>query len=579
MLLHNVSSWIVMFVIVSSLKLLLMQSYRSTDFDVHRNWLAVTYQLPLNCWYVDSTSQWTLDYPPLFAYFEALLARVAALLGLHDDLLVLQSAPLQTDSGVLFQRLSVIASDVLLLYGVRRMVLALFGATAAVASSSSSSSSSKSTVTHRKPTIDLVATNALAVGSLVVFNAGLFLVDHIHFQYNGWLLGLLLLACALAAERRYVMSALAFGALIHAKHLFITLGPVVAVFFLRQYVFAAPNDDDDGGDRGADRKSKSWLLLFITALRRLATLVLALAFVACVSFLPFVIAGPCDIGGDATAAAAATFSTTRAAVALKQIMARLFPFGERGLVHAYWAPNAYALYSAADLVLARALGRRAGGALTSGLVELGAQRMQVLPDVSPLHCSLLTLLAMLPVMLRLWRALSRRRRNDVGVALLRAVSHASLCAYWFGWHVHEKAILVALTPLLLVAHTGDAMARSVSLLSAVTGASLVPLLVPGGVGVVCVGAALVAAQHLLAHLTMLRLRSSSSSSMLSTLANGYAFGALVLLPLYGTFVHPLLLDARGRWPFVPLLLTSVYCALAIGVVWVALYVVPYASTR
>ena len=64
------------------------------------------------------TSQWTLDYPPLFAWFEWLLAQVARLF--DPGMLTVQEQPYLTPATLVFQRLSVICADMVLFVGVRR---------------------------------------------------------------------------------------------------------------------------------------------------------------------------------------------------------------------------------------------------------------------------------------------------------------------------------------------------------------------------------------------------------------------------------------------------------------------------
>ena len=103
-------------VVVTALKLLLVPCYKSTDFEGHRNWRAVTGTLPLSRWYVDETSRWTLDYPPLFAWFERALATLAW--RVDPGMLEVRAEPYDSPSTTLFQRCTVMASDALLALGV-----------------------------------------------------------------------------------------------------------------------------------------------------------------------------------------------------------------------------------------------------------------------------------------------------------------------------------------------------------------------------------------------------------------------------------------------------------------------------
>lgn len=162
-------------------KLVLIPSYHSTDFEVHRHWLALTNSLPVSQWYFDETSIWTLDYPPFFAYFSWILSILAKL---WDPQIVNLKNGLEYDGWkcVLYMRLSVIISE-----------LVLAGALFALSRQPS-------------PSYNLARIPAVIAAALLL-HPGLIIVDHIHFQYNGSLFGILLWSVWAVREVRDMFAA------------------------------------------------------------------------------------------------------------------------------------------------------------------------------------------------------------------------------------------------------------------------------------------------------------------------------------------------------------------------------------
>lgn len=64
-----------------------------------------------------ATSQWTLDYPPLFAWFEFALSQVAAVV--DPKMVMVNNLEYASTKTVLFQRMSVMCTDLVLVYAVK----------------------------------------------------------------------------------------------------------------------------------------------------------------------------------------------------------------------------------------------------------------------------------------------------------------------------------------------------------------------------------------------------------------------------------------------------------------------------
>jgi alpha-1,3-glucosyltransferase len=207
------------------------------------------------------------------------------------------------------------------------------------------------------------------------------MVDHIHFQYNGMLFGILLLSLGKMMQGKHLLAAFYFAYLLNMKHIFMYIAPVYVVFLLRHYCL----------EKGQ----------FIPRILKLGTIVIG---VFAVSLGPFYQHIP-------------------------QLVSRLFPF-KRGLSHAYWAPNFWALYNAADKALTIAFGRKCGGAKgTGGLVQTYEHEM--LPSISPLVTFLLTAILMIPCLIKLWTLKSTGK--VLGQHFVRAVVICATTSFMFGW--------------------------------------------------------------------------------------------------------------------------------------------------
>ncbi|XP_026469771.1 probable dolichyl pyrophosphate Glc1Man9GlcNAc2 alpha-1,3-glucosyltransferase [Ctenocephalides felis] len=486
--------WII-FILITCVKFLFIPAYRSTDFEVHRNWLAITHSKPIYLWYFENTSEWTLDYPPFFAWFEFMLSHIAKYF--DPNMLNVKNLNYASDMTVLFQRLSVMVTDLLLLFGTREC----------------SNSLGKS---NSQPKTFLAV--------LILCNAGLFMVDHIHFQYNGMLYGILLLSISCIMKEQYLMSALWFSILLNLKHIFAYVAPAYVVYLLGSYCLQGNFDLS----KTAKRISKLVLIGFITCT---------------VSFGPFI-------------------------RQISQVMARLFPF-KRGLCHAYWAPNFWAIYNVADkasTITAKKLGYSVSNStatMTGGLVEDVVHT--TLPTITPSITFYLTFITIVPALIKLWRII-RFNKTPIVISplqFIRCLVICGACSFLFGWHVHEKAILMLIIPMSISAVLEKEDAKIFLMLSTIGHYSLFPLLFTNEL--LLPKALIFISYSGIAFKFLSQLFPESNKNrlclpLLNILESMYIYG-LGFLFIYENFLHKIIF--KEKLPFLPLLLTSLYCAMGV----------------
>lgn len=262
--------------------------------------------------------------------------------------------------------------------------------------------------------------SALAA-SLILLSPALTLIDVLHFQYNNLPLGLLFLSLTALYRRKGPLGAFLFSLALNAKHTFLPLTPPIAIHLL---------------------------LLLPSPISRPSATLKSLLHTAIATILPFAILW-------------FPFYFHHGQTGILIILRRLFPFS-RGLLHANWAANAWALYAAMDIVLSFITGNPVH--TTRGHIAI-ENPFSVLPNPTPVVCAVLILVTSVPTIIM---QLRMREQLASKIALLISISSFASVSFVFGWHVHEKAVLQAVLPLLLTA-TCDPSLKEAALWLSVAG--------------------------------------------------------------------------------------------------------------
>ena len=274
------------------------------------------------------------------------------------------------------------------------------------------------------------------------------------------------------------------------------------------------------------------------------------------------------LGSGILAITAAAFGPFAYWNQLEQLISRLFPFS-RGLCHAYWAPNIWALYSFLDRVLIKVaprLGLRvnqdATQSVTRGLV--GDTSFAVLPEVTKEHCFGLSVTLQLVALTKLWF------RPD-WETFIGSITLCGYASFLFGWHVHEKAILLVLIPFSLLALKDRRYLGAFRPLAVSGHLSLFPLLFTAAefpiktLYTIC--------WLILFLYTFDRLAPAATRPRVFLLDRFSLLYIAVSIPLiaYCSLFHRLVLGEK--YEFLPLMFTSSYCALGVVGSWLGFMVV------
>lgn len=263
-------------------------------------------------------------------------------------------------------------------------------------------------------------------------SGGLLVVDNIHFQYNAFLYGILILSISFLIKQSYIKSAICFSVLLNFKHIFLYFAPAFFVFILKYFVFSD------------DAKNNSTIFKLLKSIGKFILTGISVIIVFGLSFCPFLM-----------------YSVENKTTSnLIQIGKRLFPVS-RGLMHSYWAPNFYSIYSFLDKAVYTGL--KYFGKISSDITNLNKSSLgvvqisefNVLPNITAFESNILVISLSL-ILITYYLYSPQKKSHKEKIASLFKLLLLSVSIFFnFGYHVHEKAILNISFILLLWSYSNS----------------------------------------------------------------------------------------------------------------------------
>jgi alpha-1,3-glucosyltransferase len=181
--------------------------------------MELTTALPVSQWYFHDLQWWGLDYPPLTAYHSWLIGKIGHIVN-PSWFTLYKSRGLDDPLLKVFMRASVLISEYLVYVPAVVIFVRRYG---------------------HLPAVSISSWQAQVALTAILLQPATILIDHVHFQYNTVMLGLVIASMSSLLAGRYGWASVFFVAALGFKQMALYFAPAIFAYLLGSCVFPKLN--------------------------------------------------------------------------------------------------------------------------------------------------------------------------------------------------------------------------------------------------------------------------------------------------------------------------------------------------